>query len=210
MDDRGERTITVIGDRLGPRADDPLPWEELGETDAVYLTAGDPGAVRLARAARVLVSTPRGLEAIAESGVELDALVASGADRGERYETGQLDPPPRAVVRTAGAAGGAWETASASGSWDAVPLGGPVRDAYGCGDSFAAGLTYGLGAGMEIQRGARARRPLRRRLPHRPRALLGAADERLVNCDLAVLGLEREALLHPGHEAAGKVVGVQP
>ena len=26
VDDAGERTITVIGDRLGPRADDPLPW----------------------------------------------------------------------------------------------------------------------------------------------------------------------------------------
>jgi ribokinase len=151
LDERGERTITVIGDRLGPRAADPLPWDELHEADAVYLTAGDPGAIRLARAARVLVSTPRGLEAIAESGVELDALVASRADRGELYATGQLDPPPRTVVRTAGAAGGAWETASDRGSWEAVPLGGPVRDAYGCGDSFAAGLTYGLGAGMRIQ-----------------------------------------------------------
>jgi ribokinase len=27
---------------------------------------------------------------------------------------------------------------------------GPVGDAYGAGDSFAAGLTYGLGAGMDI------------------------------------------------------------
>jgi ribokinase len=152
VDGRGERTITVIGDRLGPRADDRLPWDELREAEAVYLTAGDPGAIRLARAARVLVSTPRGLEAIAESGVELDALVASRADRGELYQAGQLDPPPRAVVRTAGAAGGDWETASDRGSWDAAPLGGPVRDAYGCGDSFAAGLTYGLGAGMQIQR----------------------------------------------------------
>jgi ribokinase len=25
-----------------------------------------------------------------------------------------------------------------------------VADAYGCGDSFAAGLTYGLGAGDDI------------------------------------------------------------
>ena len=151
VDARGERTITVIGDRLGPRAADPLPWDQLRDTDAVYLTAGDPEAVRLARAAGVLVSTPRGLEAIAASGVELDALVASRADRGERYETGQLDPPPRAVVRTAGAAGGEWETATETGTWKAAPLGGPVRDAYGCGDSFAAGLTYGLGAGLGIQ-----------------------------------------------------------
>lgn len=151
VDERGERTITVIGDRLGPRAGDPLPWGELRHADAVYLTAGDPGAVRLARAAGVLVSTARGLEAIAESRVELDALVASGADRGELYERGRLDPSPRVVIRTAGAAGGEWETATETGAWNAVPLGGPVRDAYGCGDSFAAGVTYGLGAGMGLE-----------------------------------------------------------
>ena len=29
------------------------------------------------------------------------------------------------------------------------PPGEPV-DSYGCGDSFAAGLTYGLGAGMSV------------------------------------------------------------
>ncbi len=150
VDGAGERTITVIGDRLGPRADDPLPWDELKDTDAVYLTAGDPGAVRLSRAARVLVSTVRGIEALAEAGVELDALVSSGADSGERYESGGLDPAPRTVVRTAGAAGGSWESAAGSGGYDAVPLPGPVRDAYGCGDSFAGGLTYGLGAGMPL------------------------------------------------------------
>ena len=33
---------------------------------------------------------------------------------------------------------------------EAAPLPGPVRDAYGCGDSFAAGLTYGLGAGLAM------------------------------------------------------------
>ena len=54
------------------------------------------------------------------------------------------------MVRTAGAAGGSWETADAAGGYEAVPLPGPVRDAYGCGDSFAAGLTYGLGAGMAL------------------------------------------------------------
>ena len=29
-----------------------------------------------------------------------------------------------------------------------MPLPGPIVDAYGAGDSFAAGLTYGLAAGM--------------------------------------------------------------
>ncbi len=152
VDDRGERTITVIGQRLGPRADDPLPWDELRDTDAVYLTAGDAGAVRLARRAGVLVSAARNLEVLAEAGVELDALVASSADRGERYERGQLDPEPRVVVRTAGGKGGSWERAGGeTGTWEATPLPGPVRDAYGCGDSFAAGLTHGLGAGLTLE-----------------------------------------------------------
>ena len=148
LDGAGERTITVIGERLGPAGDDPLPWELLEETDAVYFTAGDVAALERARAASVLVSTARGLEVLVEAGCELDALVSSGADAGERYETGSLEPPPRLVVRTAGPAGGEWESREGErGRWEATPLPGPVSDAYGCGDSFAAGLTYGLGRG---------------------------------------------------------------
>jgi len=146
VDAAGERTITVIGSRLGPAGADPLPWGELSRTDAVYLTAGDAGAVRAARAAGVLVATARGLETLQAAGVELDALVASAKDPGERYEPGDLDPPPRYVMRTEGPAGGAYE----GGRWDATPLPGPISDLYGCGDSFAAGLTYGLGAGMTV------------------------------------------------------------
>jgi ribokinase len=53
---------------------------------------------------------------------------------------------------TAGARGG---TIQRPGE-DPVPfaaeeLPGPIGDAYGAGDSFAAGLTYGLGAGMPIE-----------------------------------------------------------
>jgi ribokinase len=148
LDSNAERTITVIGSRLGPHGDDPLPWHELRDTDAVYFTAGDASAARAARAARVLVGTARGLETLAEAGVELDALVSSSRDAGERYELGDLDPPPRLVVRTAGSSGGTFETSDGGrGSWEASPPPGPPRDAYGCGDSFAAGLTYGLGTG---------------------------------------------------------------
>jgi ribokinase len=151
IDAAGERTITVIGDRLGPAAEDPLPWHELSGVDTVYFTAGDAAAVVEARRAGTLVSTARGLEALAEAAVQLDALVASSRDRGERYEPGDLDPPPRVVLRTAGADGGEYETlAGGRGRWEASPLPGPVSDFYGCGDSFAAGLTYGLGAGMSV------------------------------------------------------------
>jgi ribokinase len=151
VDAAGERTITVIGNRLGPRAEDPLPWGELADTDAVYFTAGDAGAARAARAAHTLVASARGLETLAEAGVELDALLASGKDPGERYVRGELEPPPRLVVRTAGASGGEYETrAGERRHWVATPLPGPVSDLYGAGDSFAAGVTYGLGAGMPI------------------------------------------------------------
>ena len=51
LDNEGERTITVLGPRLGPSGADPLPWERLDEADAVYLTAGDAEAVRHARRA---------------------------------------------------------------------------------------------------------------------------------------------------------------
>ena len=152
VDSAGERTITVIGSRLGPHGDDDLPWAGLAEADAVYFTAGDAAALRAARKAGTLVATARGLETLVRTEVELDTLVASGKDAGERYDRGQIRPEPLLVVRTAGAAGGSWERANGErGGYEATPLPGPVADAYGCGDSFAGGLTYGLGAKMDLE-----------------------------------------------------------
>jgi ribokinase len=152
LDDGGERTITVLGERIVPAAADPLPWDALGDLDAIYLTGGDAGAVRAARAARVLVATPRAMAALAGSGVAVDVLVGSATDPGEVYEPGMLDPSPRVVVRTRSEAGGEWSAADGrSGTWEATPLPGEPVDAYGCGDSFAAALAYGLGAGMELE-----------------------------------------------------------
>jgi ribokinase len=148
VDANVERTITVIGDRMGPRAADALPWGELDGADAVYFTAGDPGAVRRARAAINLVATVRAVAALAASGVELDVLVSSSSDAGERYTPGDIDPPPRLVARTDGAAGGTLSLADGEMShWEAAPLPGPLVDTYGAGDCFAAGLAYGLAEG---------------------------------------------------------------
>jgi ribokinase len=151
VDDAGERTITVLGEREVPRGADPLPWDELADYDAIYLTGADEAALEKARQARVLVATSRVLPLLQSSGVELDALVGSGSDPSERYRAGDLDPAPRFVVMTAGARGGTIEQAGKEGrTFPAGGLPGPVGDAYGAGDSFAAGLTYGLGAGMSI------------------------------------------------------------
>jgi ribokinase len=151
IDDAGERTITVFGERMGPHAADPLPWDDLAEADAVYLTAADVEAVRRARRARVLVATSRVVPLLAQAGVELDALVGSAADPAERYEPGQIVPEPRLLARTAGAAGGIYAVrGEAARAFEPAPLPGPVVDTYGAGDSFAAGLTFGLGAGMTV------------------------------------------------------------
>lgn len=156
IDDAGERTITVIGARMAPSADDPLAWERLAECDAVYVTAGDVAALRLARRARVVVATARIVPLLQAAGVELDALVGSALDPSERYATGDLEPPPRLVVRTAGAAGGTYEVAGSTAlAYAATPLPGPVVDAYGCGDAFAAGLTFALGAGWSAAEAVR-------------------------------------------------------
>lgn len=146
VDENGERTITVIGEKLHPSASHHLPWLELARCDGVYFTAGDVSALEAARRARVLVATSRELATLRRADVELDALVGSGEDMAERYQPGDIEPPPRLVVSTAGALGG-WT--QPGGPFRAVPLPGPVSDAYGAGDSFAAGLTYALAKGLE-------------------------------------------------------------
>jgi ribokinase len=145
VDEAGERTITVIGEKHRPRGDDEsLPWEDLHRSDCVYFTAGNVEALLKARHARVLVATARELPTLRLSGVELDALVGSATDAGERYEPGDLDPPPRLVVATSGRLGG-W--AQPGGPFAAVPPPGPFEDAYGAGDCFAAGLAFALARG---------------------------------------------------------------
>ena len=151
VDSEGERAITVIGPKLSPRPNDPLPWEELDDTDAVYFTARDVGALRQARRARILVATARELATLREGGVALDALVHSATDPGERYEFGSLDPAPRLLVTTRGPRGGTYTVAGDEPETFApAPLRGPRVDDYGAGDCFAAGLAYGLARERDV------------------------------------------------------------
>lgn len=153
LDSSGERTITVIGERLGPRASDPLPWKLIGDCGACFVTAGDPGALREARRAPVLVATPRAAAELAEADIDVDVLVGSATDADEVAGAERIASRAGVVVQTEGERGGSWRAADGSaGRWAAVPVPGPVMDSYGCGDSFAAALTCALGAGQELPR----------------------------------------------------------
>jgi ribokinase len=151
LDGDGERTITILGERIVAHGDDELPWDRLAEIDAVYFTGGDVGALQQARRARKLVATPRAFDTLREGNINLDALVRSKHDPGEQQAEQELDPAPDFVVSTAGKEGGQWVGEDhTTGTWKAAELPGPKGDAYGAGDSFAAGLTYALGADMSI------------------------------------------------------------
>jgi ribokinase len=147
VDPAGERTLYVVGENDAARADDPLDWEALADMDGVYFTGYDPETLRLARRARVLVVTARRFDVLVESGVRADALVGSGKDRGERFDLARLAEPPDHVIVTNGPRGGT--------GYEAVPVPGPIVDTYGAGDTFVAGLLFGLACGWPLDRALR-------------------------------------------------------
>ena len=144
----GERSIVTIGARLAPSGSDDLPWGRLDEADGVYFTAGDAGALAHARRARVLVATPRA-GAVLATGPRLDALIYSTGDPDEAALARDAESRARYVIATEGADGGHWWGES-SGRWAAAKPPGPVRDSYGCGDTFAAVVALALGTGATI------------------------------------------------------------
>lgn len=149
VDRSGERTITVIGERLTPRGDDPLPWSQLAHCDGVFVTAADAAALRQARRSPLLAATPRvRLSELRRAAVPLDALIGSGLDPAEHYAPGDLDPEPRLQVATEGARGGQLRP---GGRFSALERREPVRDAYGAGDAFAAAVTAALAAHWSVE-----------------------------------------------------------
>lgn len=149
LEPQGERTIVTLGERLEPRERDELEWGRLRETASVYFTAGDDGALRLARQAPVVVASPRARGVLESAGVEVDAVVFSERDDDERAWAERVAERSRLLVATEGARGGHW-WGDSNGRWNAVPLPARARDSYGCGDSFAAAFTLGLGRGDSI------------------------------------------------------------
>jgi ribokinase len=153
LEDGGDRTIVTIGERLDPLGSDRLEWDRLRGADGVYVTAGDVAALKLARGARVMVASPRARRALEGDGPAIDALVFSGRDRGEYEWAERVGHRARLLVATDGANGGSWWGES-QGSWRAATPPGEPRDTYGCGDSFAAGFTFGLASGASVAQAA--------------------------------------------------------
>ena len=54
IDSNGERSITIIGDRLSPNHNDDLDWATLNDMDGVFITAGDKELFKRSRVAKTL------------------------------------------------------------------------------------------------------------------------------------------------------------
>ena len=150
----GERTIVTLGARLEPRGVDPLEWDRLKYAGSVYFTAGDAAALRHAHDSPFVVASPRARSVLETDGAHVYALVFSQGDDDESAWAQRVASHARVLVATEGSHGGRWWGES-EGRWEAVPLPGSPHDAYGCGDSFAAAFTLGLGRGDGIADAAR-------------------------------------------------------
>ena len=150
VDKKGERSITIIGKRLQPAYNDNLNWGILKSMDGIFITAADKMLFRIARASKILCSTPRtGLDIINDSKVELDALLGSNLDPGEKYSLSDINIKPRLIIKTEGKSGG---ILIPGGRYKALSNTNNLIDSYGCGDSFAAGILYGLSSNWNIEK----------------------------------------------------------
>ena len=149
IDAEGERSITIIGDRLAPTHKDNLNWNILNDMDGIFITAADKEIFKKSRIAKILCTTPRvGLNIINESGIFLDGLIGSNLDPGEVFSLNELRLIPKFVIKTEGENGG---IIFPGGRYKAIKNKKIKVDSYGCGDSFAAGILYGLSSNWDIE-----------------------------------------------------------
>ena len=149
IDSEGERSITIIGDRLAPTYKDNLDWTILNDMDGIFITAADKEIFKKARIANIICTTPRvGLNIINESGIIIDGLIGSNLDPGEVFSLNELRFKPKVVIKTEGENGG---IVFPGGRYKAFENIKHKVDSYGCGDSFAAGILYGLSSNWNIE-----------------------------------------------------------
>ncbi len=150
IDSDGDRSITVIGERLAPIYKDKLDWNILKRMDGIFITASDSEIFKKARIVNTLCTTPRaGINTINKSNVFLDGLIGSNLDPGEVFSLSELCIKPRYIIKTEGENGG---LVFPGGRYKALKNKKPKVDSYGCGDSFAAGIIYGLTSKWSIDK----------------------------------------------------------
>ena len=118
--------------------------------DGIFITAGDINLLKKARGANILCTTPRlGINLINQSKVNLDALIGSNLDPDESFLLSDLKKKPSFIIKTEGEKGGIYIP---GGRFNAINNNDPNIDSYGCGDSFAAGIIYGLAESWPIEK----------------------------------------------------------
>ena len=134
VDGDGERTITVLGEKLLARG--PLHLE----ADACFFVSGEPAALRSARATpassrrRRARRRPCARPTCRSTCWSRARTTRASGRRGSRLRTSCSRPAPPAAPPTVA-------------RYPPAPVPGPVADAYGCGDSFAAALAFALARG---------------------------------------------------------------
>ena len=129
--------------------DDNSEMSILNDMDGIFITAADKEIFKKSRIAKTLCTTPRvGLNIINESRIFLDGLIGSNLDPGEVFSLDELILKPKFVIKTEGENGG---IIFPGGRYKAIENKGMKIDSYGCGDSFAAGILYGLSSNWDIE-----------------------------------------------------------
>jgi ribokinase len=142
----------VVGDRLQATASDGIHASAIAGADAAYYTGEDAALLSAVRACvpRLVVSARRTADLVS-AGVTADVLVGSMNDPDEDAADLPAHLRPEWFLRTDGARGGVIIRADGEEfRYAPVQPPGAVIDAYGCGDTFAAALTVGLGRGLPI------------------------------------------------------------